>query len=385
MRPSILTAINTFNKLIEKMQVLFDHHVFSWQKFGGVSKYFVELIQYLRKENVKCSLPFLFTKNYYIQSLTNNYLKVKDVKGTYHIIELINKFNSIRILKGNHYDLFHPTSTSNYFYSHLNNKPFVVTAHDLTIELFPSYFKSNEFVSKTIEERKLNYNRANRIIAISENTKKDLIHFYNINPGKIDVIYHGYSKPGHIQEPIRNFRLDKNRYILYVGSRKEYKNFNNFIEACAPVVKGDSYIICAGGGGFSAIEKEKLSKLKIENKVFQYDVNSSELNFLYKNAIVFVYPSLYEGFGMPILEAFANGCRVAISNILVFTEIAGNAATYFDPNSVESIREAILKIINSPEKGDAIKEQSTQRLSNFSWETTASKTIETYKKVINKP
>jgi len=364
------------------MQVLFDHHVFSWQKFGGVSKYFVELIHYLRKENVTCTLPFLLTKNYYIQSLTNNYFKVRDLKGTYHIIELINRLNSIRILKTNHFDLLHPTSTNNYFYSHLNKKPFVVTAHDLTIELFPSYFKSKEFVLRTVEERKLNYSRAKRIISISENTKKDLIQFYNINPDKIDVIYHGYSKPGDIKEPIRNFKLEKNSYILYVGSRKEYKNFNNFIEACVTFAKNDRYIICAGGGEFSTMEKEKLSKLKIVDKVFQYDVNSSELDFLYKNAIVFVYPSLYEGFGMPILEAFANGCRVAISNILVFTEIAATAATYFDPNNVESIREAIWKIIDSPEEGDKIRNQGVQRLANFSWESTASKTIETYKKAI---
>ena len=364
-----------------RMQVLFDHHVFSWQKFGGVSKYFVELIHYLQKANVNCSLPFLITKNYHIQSLTNNYVKVRDIKGSYHLIELINKFNSIRSLKKNNYDLFHPTSTSNYFYSHIKNKPFVVTAHDLTIELFPSYFKSNEFVSRTIEERKLNYNKAERIIAISENTKKDLIDFYNIQSDKIDVIYHGYSSQTGLQEPIRNFKIKKNNYILYVGSRKEYKNFDKFLEACAPLTK-DIEIVCAGGGRFSSAEKEKIAKLKIENHVFQHDVNTSELNFLYQHAIVFVYPSLYEGFGMPILEAFANGCLVALSNIHVFTEIAASAATYFDPNNIESIRAAILKIVNSPERREVLEKQGAQRLQNFSWEATATKTIETYRNAL---
>lgn len=363
------------------MEVLFDHHVFSWQKFGGVSKYFVELIQCLRRKHIICSLPFLLTKNYHIRSLTDHYLKVKDIKGSYHFIEGINRFNSIRLLKKNKYDLFHPTSAVDYFYSYLNKKPFVITAHDLTIELYPSYFNS-KLVSRVIEERKLNYNNATRIIAISENTKKDLVHYYHINPEKIDVIHHGYTKQNDVQETIRDFGLASNKYILYVGARKEYKNFYNFLEGAVPLAEAGMYIICAGGEKFTSHEKAKMIDLKIANNVFQYDVNVSELNFLYKNALVFVYPSLCEGFGMPILEAFANDCPVALSDIPVFSEIAGAAASYFDPNSVESIRETIAKVINSSEKYDELRKLGQQRLRNFSWETTAVKTIETYRNAL---
>jgi len=361
------------------MHLLFDHHIFSWQQFGGVSKYFVKLIEHLRAENVECSLPYMITNNYYIQSLTANYNRHWPIRGSYFAIESLNKLSTLRVLRKNKFDIFHPTSTSNYFSSYIRTKPYVVTAHDLTIELFPQYFKP-WFANRTVNERKLNYQHASRIIAISENTKNDLVRFYQIDPAKIDIIYHGYSYDQEAKEPVKNFDVD-NGYVLYVGSRQEYKNFNNFISAISGIDCNVS-IICAGGGEFTDAERKIISGAGLQGRIYQYDVNNRELSHLYKHALLFVYPSLYEGFGMPILEAFANQCPVALSDIPVFHEIAGKGAKYFDPYNADSIRRCMECMLTSRAETNSIREQGLASLKHFGWDVTASKTIRTYKKVM---
>ena len=361
------------------MRLLFDHHIFSWQQFGGVSKYFVKLIEHLRAANIECSLPYMFTNNYYIQSLTDNYSRHWQVKGSYFAIESLNKINTLRILRKHKFDIFHPTSTSNYFSHHIRSKPYVVTAHDLTIELFPQYFKP-WFAKRTVDERKQNYQYASRIIAISENTRNDLVKFYQIDPDKIDVIYHGYSFDNGSAERIRDLATS-NDYLLYVGSRKEYKNFDNFLLACSRVDNSIS-IVCAGGGPFTDAETKAIHQAGMQGRINQYNVNNNELAYLYRKARMFVYPSLYEGFGMPVLEAFASECPVALSDIPVFREIAGNAARYFSPYDPDSIQDCIESILNNTSDSETMKKLGAESIQKYRWELTAQKTINTYKKVI---
>jgi glycosyltransferase involved in cell wall biosynthesis len=218
---------------------------------------------------------------------------------------------------------------------------------------------------------------ANRLIAISENTKKDLIDILNVNPDKIDVIYHGYSSIGP-----NNKTENNDRYILYVGRRGEYKNFRVFVQAISPLLKRekDLQLICAGDP-FEPEEMMFLSKLGISSQTFALTIGDDRLNNLYSNASVFVFPSLYEGFGLPILEAFANSCPVCLSNTSCFPEIAGIAGAYFDPYDHDSILSAIEKVIYNKDYARTLIREGHNRLKNFSWTKTAEETLKTYNKV----
>ena len=142
-----------------------------------------------------------------------------------------------------------------------------------------------------------------------------------------------------------------------------------FIEAFSLLTQKDSklYLICTGNK-FSQDEEDKLSKLHIKNKTLQINASDKELSELYTRASLFVFPSLYEGFGIPILEAYACHCPIAISNTSCFPEIAGDAAIYFDPYSVKDIANTIEAIIYNPQKANELIQKGIKRLELYSWE-----------------
>ena len=354
--------------------------MFSIQKYGGVTKYFCELMKNISEEN-QFHLSVLFSENHYLKEdssfFKKHYIpfpekKFKGKKIIKNLIYNVNKKYSNKAISDSKFDVFHPTFYDDYFLPKLN-KPYIITVHDL-IEFKEDIFKESE--RKTQMERVIK--NADRIISISENTKSDIINILNINPGKIDVIYHGYNKPNH-----KNQGNKWGQYILYVGRRGGYKNFKKFAQAVSILFEKDSQIqlICVGEP-FTAAELELLKSLNILDKTTALSVDETQLNSLYSNALVFVYPTLYEGFGMPILEAFANNCPICLSNTGPLPEIAGDAGVYFDPYNDESILNAMQRVIYDNEFSKELVQKGTYRLKDFSWEKTARQTVKTYEKVI---
>lgn len=363
------------------MKILFDYQMFSIQKFGGVTRYFCELMKNIPSEH-QFQLSLIFSDNHHLKENRNllkkiNILPDKNFKGKYFIekkLFAINRYYSKHCISSNNFDLFHPTYYDDYFINILK-KPYILTVHDLIYFKFENtFFKPSP--RKAQMERVIK--NANRIIAISENTKKDIIEILNINAEKIDVIYHGYNKP---------FPNKKSgtygKYILFVGLRNRYKNFITFSEAVSKLLnkEKDIKLVCVGPP-FNQEEMANLSRLGISNQSIAVNVDDRTLNGLYSGALVFVYPSLYEGFGMPILEAFANNCPVCLSNTSCFPEIAGNAGIYFDPYDHESILNAIEKVIYDNDFAKKIIKAGQTRLNDFSWGKTAKETISSYKKTI---
>lgn len=367
------------------MKILYDHQAFSGQKYGGVSRYFCELMKNLPNEH-QFELSLISTENNYIQENKNNFRKMnflpdKNFKGKDTILKKLyslNQYYSTHSIKTNNFDLFHPTSYDNYFLKKLK-KPFIITVHDLINIKYKDKFNIDDEIGFRMIRL---INKANRIIAISENTKNDLVEILNINPDKIDVIYHGYNKQSNdlfTKKVITSF----DKYILFVGARSKYKNFRTFAEAISMLIKIEMNLklICVGGP-FNNEENLLLSKLGIAAQTIALRVNEDTLNHLYSNALLFVFPSLYEGFGMPILEAFANNCPVCLSNTSCFPEIAGNAGAYFDPYDQESILFAVKNIINNNSYAEELVLAGQERLKSFSWEKTAKETICSYYKAI---
>jgi glycosyltransferase involved in cell wall biosynthesis len=357
------------------MKVLYDHQIFSNQVFGGVSRYFIEI-----RKGLDSKISILLSNNFYLRGNSQVYLELTvNFKGKKRLFNFLNELYSIFLLKFTHYDIFHPTYYSVYFLKFVKLKPFILTIHDMTHERFPHYFTEND---NTIKHKKLLANLASRVIVVSENTKRDVIEILKIPENKIDVIYHGNSfEKVNLDEEIINKIPEK--YILYVGGRCTYKNFINFMHALVDSLLGDNklYLICAGGGKFTNEELNLFENFNISYQIQHYSATDEELKSLYKNSLFFVFPSFYEGFGIPLLEAMECKTAILCSNSSCFPEIVDNCALTFDPSSIEDIKIKIDFALNN--KLEIYIENGTERLKYFSWDKSRKETMNTYIKALN--
>ncbi len=364
------------------MKILYDHQIFIAQTYGGISRYFYELNKEFKDiDNISTSISLLLSNNYYISkmnlvinSFLPNYFK------HHHITNPLNKIYSILQLKRQKFDVFHPTYYDMYFTKY-TDKPFVFTAHDMIHEKFKDMFNLDD---KTTEYKKYLTQKATKIIAVSENTKKDLVQIFGIDQSKIEVVYHGQSMFGN-KSMLNNIKLKiPSKYILYVGARHMYKNFNRFLYALEKLFLEhlDLSLVCTGGNGFNDEEKKIIDSMNLSKRVYHYNLDDEQLAYLYKNAQLFVFPSLYEGFGIPILEAFACKCPLVCSNTSCFPEIATDGAVYFDPYSIESMQESINKVLKDKELRKKIISKGTERLKYFSWKKTAYNMKKVYESIL---
>jgi glycosyltransferase involved in cell wall biosynthesis len=345
------------------MKIFYDNQIFIAQKFGGVSRYFYELMKH-SQDLFNYSVGGVFSDNIYAHELGvhKSYPVKEDFEGKWNLQKQINVEDIAAKLK-EPYDVYHPTYYNPYFIDKID-KPIVLTVYDMIHELFP---QDLGFLNK-----KTFLEQSAKIIAISECTKRDLLKFYPyINPDKISVVYLGTSWAASM-----NSQFGSN--ILFTGSRALYKNFTNFIFAVAPLLlKYDLQLKCTGKP-FTNAENDLLKQQKIFDRTSVQFANEDELKELYKNALCFVFPSLYEGFGIPILESFACGCPLVLSNASCFPEIAANAGIYFDPGSIEDMREKIDKVICSETLRKDLASKGFERLKEFSWRKCAEQTAKVY-------
>lgn len=220
------------------------------------------------------------------------------------------------------------------------------------------------------------------IICISENTKKDLIDIYSIKENKISVIYLGVSD---IKEKKNEIFITKPKkpYLLFVGHRKRYKNFLRFLKAfslSANLIK-DFDIVCFGKQNFDGEELILIEELKLKKNIHLVSGDDDKLNYYYKNADLFVFPSLYEGFGIPLLEAMKNGCPVCCSETSSLKEIGADAVEFFTPENEESILNSLNKVLYSNQYRSQLIENGFKKVSKFTWNNCANKTLELYKKI----
>ena len=362
------------------MKVLFDHQIFSVQEYGGVSRLFSELYSGLKYFNVESDLSLLVSNNENIKHLGKKpFFKGYDFWGKLTLMERYNRIFSIKKLLLDTFDIFHPTYFKPYFLPYLNSRPFVLTVHDMIHEKFYMKMRNSQQI---IRWKKLLIEKSHAIIAVSQNTKNDLIKIYNIDPKKIHVIYHGNS----LKNPnSKNKRIHlPDTYILFVGGRKDYKNFGLFVRAIAKIIKKNDVIklVCVGGGRFDDNEINLLNSLDMRENVIQLTLDDEELAYCYHKALCFVFPSLYEGFGIPLVEAFHSGCPVIASKIESFKEVADDAVIYFDPYSVDSIEQSISRVMYDDTLRNKLIRLGKLRAKDFSWKKTIAQTIDVYKSIL---
>ncbi len=366
------------------MNILFDHQAFTIQNYGGVSRYFYEIINGLQTKNINTRLSLTYSNNVYLENSNFSYrkfLKKYEFKGKKYLLNQLNKLNTLNSIKFDSFDIFHPTYFDPYFIDKLKNRPIVVTVHDMIHEIYPNYFRSYENISKP---KKVCTERADAVIAVSQNTKNDLIKYFGIDEKKITVIYHGNSLKNKNTDDLSTFDIP-GKYLLFVGRRDKYKNFAGLVKEAQKLLlnRKDLYLVCAGGGDFSHSEVNLLKEYKIDDKVIFYKVDDMILSYLYRNAIAFVFPSLYEGFGIPVLEAFGNGCPTILADNSSLPEVGGNAALYFNPNNKGELEATIEKVLAEDPHRDQLVLSGYERLKDFSWENAVEKTKTVYKKVLS--
>ena len=360
-------------------KILYDHQMFTFQRYGGVTRYFADLMYNLPQGEFTADAPMKFCENHYVtETYGNKFDKLsfpKNYRIRRRIYELANDFVAKKAIKDGDYDIFHPTYYNPYFLNSLKKrqKPLVLTIHDMTFERFPQEVLVYD---KTIQNKRRLVGEADHIIAVSENTKKDIVEILGADPNKISVVYHGY-KP--IAEPAPQLF---DRYILYVGERKGYKNFMPWLTAIRPLFELDKSlkVVCTGGA-FTQAEQSVFAEWGITDRILHIQANDAQMASLYRHALCFVYPSLYEGFGIPILEAFANGCPVCLSNASCFPEVAADAATYFNPNDADSMYSTMKELLNSTALREELCTKGTARGKDFSIERMVEQTCNVYRKL----
>lgn len=386
------------------MKVLYDYQTFELQRFGGISRYYYELMSRFDVNpewGISWELPIVYSSNGYLNNnpeiqrnlrggsnFYQNFFWGLEFKGKWFLYQKLKKYlankikknqtTSVKYLCNGNFDIFHPTDISDYFLDYIKNKKLVVTIHDLIDELYPEYAFDVYSDYKTSVKKKL-IESADKIIAVSQSTKQDIIDLYNTPESKIEVVYHGnslnlikdFSKVDYARLP--------NNYLLFVGKRVHYKNFYFFLQAVAPFLYEDPNlcIVCVGTN-FGVKELAYFHELQIANRVLQYRANDEMLAYLYNNALAFVYPSLYEGFGIPILEAFACNCPVVLSKCSSLPEVAGDAGIYFYPKSITSFRDALHQVLFNSHLRTILVEKGKKQLQKFSWDKAAKKTANVY-------
>ncbi|MEO8405481.1 MAG: glycosyltransferase family 1 protein [Chitinophagaceae bacterium] len=374
------------------MKVLFDTQIFDWQINGGISRYFIEVLQRLEKsKEVDVLFSCRHSYNTYIQGtawLSNkSVLKKLHFKGKLGALKIINeKINrpySNKLLKKGVPDIFHPTYYDPYFLSYLGKKPLVLTVYDLTNEKFND---NTVLTQKVLDWKKKLILAADHIVSISENTRKDIIEFYKIAPEKITTVYLSGGFEPEVKQAPRVADMDSipEKFFLFVGSRSAYKNFNAFIQEAAPVISQENIsVVVAGGGPMNADEMNTLKKLGIADKVISYShVSDVFLSQLYSKAMVFIFPSLYEGFGIPVLEAMQCGCPALLSDNSSLPEVGGNAAAYFDPFTKRNMQNALMDLVKNDTQRKRMAEAGIEQAKKFNWDATAQGHIEVYKKIM---
>lgn len=376
------------------MKILYDYQAFELQRYGGVSNCFTQLIKNMPSD-VDIEIGIRETNNIHLlasgiidiippKNSICQFIKNQSFRGKMRLYkEFSNLFPhltsrgrnilySIEKIKGGDYDVFHPTFFDTYFLPYLKDKPFVLTVHDMIPELL---FPPND--KQAVEKAEL-VKRASYIVAVSENTKNDLVNILNVPESKISVIYHGAPETKCVyQKPIVD-----SPYLLYVGSREGYKYFMPMLKCLLPFLANhlDINIVCTGPC-FTYKELCFFKENGISSRMIHVNGDDEMMMNLYSHALCFIFPSIQEGFGMPILEAYKANCPVLLNNKSCFPEIAQDAALYFDLtenwSNLLQVIESFLTMSDSS-KANLLRKQR-ERLEFFSWKKSSEQLYEVYK------
>lgn len=369
------------------MRIGIDARMYS-TRFTGIGRYVKELIDNIAATDTENEYIIFFNEEEYVNYMPPNpRISKRRVKAGYYSFKEQTSF--VAALNREDLDIMH--------FTHFNapilyNKPSIVTIHDLTLSKFPGQRKTTLMHKMGYQMTIKNIvSKAWRVICVSEHTKEDAIKMLGVGVEKIRVIYEGISND--IQPVADTAVLSSIKqkygitvpYFLYTGAWRKHKNLVNLIKAYnlyRNIHDGNNVLVLAG--------KIDPNYKEVTDAIHEFGLSShiltpgfipdADLPGLYSGAQGFVFPSLYEGFGLPPLEAMACGCPVAVSNVSSLPEVCGEAAVYFDPNDPEKICEAMNQI-TQPNVRDTLIKTGLDHVKTFSWPLMTQKTLGIYREV----
>lgn len=361
------------------MKILYDGHIYALQVAGGISRYFAEIIRQLPADCQPIVTTYPTTNlNYpthpHLQSISYRALKFRPSRFAYWLSDTL--FQAT--VRRQSFNLLHPT-----YYSLMANQsiescgqPIVLTVWDFLHERFADRMDPTG-VQREAKRRAIL--AAQVLLCISENTRQDLVERYPTVADRAIVIplAAGLNPTLTSSEPI-----SRRPYFLYVGSRDPaYKNFDRLLSAFAQVVtRYPDLQLGVVGNPFTPTEQQAIASLNLEPQIQLYPhATDAQLVQLYRQSLALVYPSQYEGFGIPPLEAMACGTAVIAANASSIPEVVGNAALLFDPTSIDELTDRLLELIDQPALRSSLINQGAERAQAFSWQQTAAQTLEVYR------
>lgn len=367
------------------MRIAFDHQIFGWQEYGGISRYFFELASELATtcgQDVQVVAP-LYVNRYLTRAPSA--LQVLGRPSLYlpkagRFYRFVNSLLAAPLWNGLQPDIVHETY---YASSRLAPKgaKVVLTVFDMIHERCKESFSAYDPISR---EKMRAVERADHVICISEQTRRDLIELFDVDPGKTSVVYLGFSLTSSSGVQPSNI-APRRPFLLYVGKRGGYKNFAGLLRvyAASPQLSAECDLICFGGGALTAAERSLMRQLNLSAEQVRQVAGGDELlEGYYRAARAFVFPSLYEGFGIPPLEAMSFDCPVVCSGVSSIPEVVGDAALVFDPNDPEAMRGAIERVLMDQPLRQSLILRGRKRTESFSWRRCAEETLKVYQQVL---
>lgn len=371
-------------ELNQIMRIAFDPQVFLLQEYGGISRYVGSLARQLAKYSdvdVRIFAPLHY--NQHLDDLRGGLAsgwRVPRVRKTARFVCSASEFLAKHAMRRFRPDIVHETYYSKRTLAPKNSRR-IITVYDMVSERFSAEFGGSQFT----DTKRIAVSRADHVLCISVSTQRDLIDLFGIAAERTSVVYLGYDDLVPTSD-VGTWTQNVSRpYLLYVGSRGGYKNFNSLMRAFASssYLRSGLSVMCFGGGPFSPDELALFQQLQLSDvHVRQISGNDEMLAFMYTRAAAFVYPSLYEGFGIPPLEAMSLGCPVICGNTSSIPEVVGDAGEYFDPADIESMRVAIETVLQSPVRSKELVAKGHARRSLFSWQRCASETLDVYRSIL---
>ncbi|WP_319582624.1 glycosyltransferase family 1 protein [uncultured Pseudodesulfovibrio sp.] len=363
------------------MDSYFDHQIFACQRFGGISRTFCEQAEALAALGGRVRVLAPRHRNGHLADLDPRL-----VSGDYSmfengelsgVLDSNRRISDAALPEGVH--ILHETYYTGYHPRSMTGRR-VVTLHDLVHELMPEKGHPSD---RTAEHKKLAVDRADHVVCVSQNTLVDAVKVFGLAPEKATVIHHGVHGKW-FGEPAPLEAGEDRPFILVVGNRGGYKFFTGLLTALAMTgrTRKDHAVVCFGGGPLDPAESKLAAELGLLEMIRVTSGGDDLLHSLYGAAAALVYPSEYEGFGLPVLEAMASGCPVICSDAASLPEVAGDAAAMFPSCNVGALAEQLDTVLYSESLRSRLVSRGRERARAFTWERNAEKLLAVYESLV---